>query len=527
MCGALGGVWEEDQIAVRPTGLFVRRMLRAPAEAGSVAEAWEPRGTVLVTGGTGGLGGCVARWLARRGAEQLLLVSRRGTQAPGIAELQTELEQLGAQVSVRACDVSDRDQLQELLASVPAEHPLDAVVHAAGVGSFCALDALTVEQLGATLAPKAKAALLLSELTEHMGLSAFVLFSSMAATMGSGGQGDYVAANAFLDALAEHRRARGLPATSIAWGGWAGEGMAAQAGDLFGRRGVQNMAPELAIRVLGQAVDHHETCLTVADVDWQRYAPAYVSARARPLIDELPEVKRVLREVVVDTDTDVSGDGLSARLQDLSERECERLVLELVRSQAAGVLGHTTPDAVEAHLAFRELGFDSLMAVELRNKLQDASGLQLPTTLVFDYPTPAAVTGYLLSEVVGVTDAGAVATRAVVRTDEPIAIVGMSCRYPGGVRSPEELWELVASGGDAIGEFPSDRGWDLESVYDPDPDHRGTSYAREGGFVYEAGEFDAGFFGISPREALAMDPQQRLLLEGSWEALEHAGIDPL
>jgi acyl transferase domain-containing protein/thioesterase domain-containing protein/acyl carrier protein len=524
LCGVLAGPPEEDQVAIRPTGVFGRRLLRAPARAGVAREVWRPRGTALITGGTGGLGGHVARWLARAGAQHLLLASRRGPEAPGAAELAAELRQLGAQVSVAACDAADREQLRELLASVPAEHPLDTVVHAAGVGAVCAFEALTMEQLGEALAAKADGALHLHELTEQMDLSAFVLFSSMAATLGSGGQGHYAAANAFLDALAEHRRARGLAATSVAWGMWAGAGMGALAADGFRRRGVLNMEPELAIEALGQALARDETCLTVADIDWERYAPLYVSARARPLIGDLPEVERVLEQAAAGADGAPDG-ALAARLAGLSERERERVAVELVRSQAAAVLGHASPAALDERRAFKELGFDSLMAVELRDRLQAATGLRLPATLVFDYPSTAALARYLRGEATG-EQAGPADAPAAASADEPIAIVGMSCRYPGPVRSPEELWELVARGADAIGGFPTNRGWDLEALYDPDPDHPGTSYTREGGFLYDAAEFDARFFGIGPREALAMDPQQRLLLEACWEAIERAGIAP-
>ena len=215
----------------------------------------------------------------------------------------------------------------------------------------------------------------------------------------------------------------------------------------------------------------------------------------------------------------------AGHLANVPETDRGRVMLEVVCAQVATVLGHDSPQAVHPKRAFKELGFDSPAAVELRNRLTAVTGVGLPTTLLFDYSTPVALASYLLSAVGGANGDVAVAT-ATSGTDEPLAIVGMSCRYPGGVFSPEQLWELIASGGDAVSGFPADRGWDLKRLYNSDPDHSGTSHTREGGFVYDAGEFDAAFFGISPREAMAMDPQQRLLLETSWEALEDAGIDP-
>ncbi|MFF5257291.1 beta-ketoacyl synthase N-terminal-like domain-containing protein, partial [Streptomyces leeuwenhoekii] len=191
--------------------------------------------------------------------------------------------------------------------------------------------------------------------------------------------------------------------------------------------------------------------------------------------------------------------------------------------------GHPTPDTIDADRTFRDLGFDSLTAVELRNRLSRATGLRLPTTLAFDHPTPTALTHHLttlLNPNETKTPSAPAAAESKAGQHEPIAIIGVGCRYPGGVASAEDLWQLVTSGGDAVGEFPADRGWDVEALYDPEPGQRGTSYTRHGGFLYDAGEFDAGFFGISPREALAMDPQQRLLLETTWEAFERAGIDP-
>ncbi|MBI0379579.1 acyltransferase domain-containing protein, partial [Streptomyces albiflaviniger] len=220
------------------------------------------------------------------------------------------------------------------------------------------------------------------------------------------------------------------------------------------------------------------------------------------------------------------GTAFVERLISGTEAERQRLVLDLVLSSVAAVLGHDDASAIDGERAFQGLGFDSLNVVRLRTRLRDLTGAELPTTLAFDHPTPAALASFLHARLLGQDTGRTGSAWTAGDPTEPIAIVGMACRLPGGVASPEDLWELVLAGAEGIGEFPVDRGWDLENLFDPDPDHAGTSYARRGGFLYDAGEFDAEFFGISPREALAMDPQQRLLLETSWEALERAGIDP-
>ncbi len=478
--------------------------------------------SVLVTGGTGVLGGLVARHLVSvHGVRSVVLASRRGLEAPGAVELREELEAAGARVSVVACDVSDRGQVEGLLAGVPGEFPLGAVVHAAGVLDDGVIGSLSLERLDRVLAPKLDAAWHLHELTSDLDLDAFVLFSSGAGTMGSPGQGNYAAANAFLDALAAHRRAQGLAGVSIAWGLWEQESeltatMGESGAGRLARSGLLALSSGEGLALLDQACVLGEAQVVAARLDM-----AAVGAQARAGL--LPGLLRGLVRSPVRRGA--SGGLLARRLAGVGEVERRRVVLELVCEEAAVVLGHTGGASVAPERAFRDLGFDSLTAVELRNRLSVATGLRLPDSLVFDHPTPTAVADLVLAEVVGSRRerVGVVARRPV---DEPVAIVGMSCRYPGGVSSAEELWELVARGVDAISEFPVDRGWDLGALYDPDPDRPGTCYACEGGFLSDVAEFDAGFFGISPREALAMAPQQRLLLEACWEAFEDARIDP-
>ncbi|MFE9728828.1 SDR family NAD(P)-dependent oxidoreductase, partial [Streptomyces sp. NPDC005794] len=552
LAGILAGAGDEDQLAVRDTGVFVRRFAHAPLEAGEGAEPeWTVRGTALVTGGTGAIGGHVARWLAGEGVEHLVLTSRRGIDAPGALELKAELEESGAEVTVAACDVADRDAVEGLLTELAANgHQVRSVFHAAGVSPAHPVADMSAADIAEVFGAKTAGATHLDELVDAEGLDAFVLFSSNAGVWGGGGQGAYAAANAYLDALAEHRRTRGLIATSVAWGAWGGSGMAAaeEAEEHLRRRGVTAMAPERAVVALAQAVAHDETFVAVADVDWVRFAPAFTSLRPSPFIGELPEARRVLtesEEAVATGKQGVSGSEWAERLAGLAAREQEWLLLDLVRAQAASVLGYAGAEAVEPGRAFRELGFDSLTAVEVRNRLAGATGLKLPTTLVFDYPTSAALAGHLRTQLVGgdekrmpATTAGGSLVPVGGVEEDPVVIVSMSCRYPGGATDPEALWRLVADGTDAVSVFPTDRGWDPEALSPSEQNRSGadtgpdgtdgadTGFAAQGGFLYDASEFDAGLFGISPREALAMDPQQRLLLETAWELFERAGIAP-
>ncbi|MEU0482186.1 type I polyketide synthase, partial [Streptosporangium sp. NPDC006013] len=486
---------------------------------------WDPEGTVLITGGTGGLGGLFARHVvAERGVRRLVLTSRRGLDAPGVVELQAELIAHGVEVEIVACDVSDRDQVAALLAGIDAAHPLTAVVHTAGVLDDGTIPSLTAERLDAVLRPKVDAAWHLHELTLDEELADFIVFSSVAGTFGASGQGNYAAANAFLDALAEYRRALGLAGVSLAWGPWGRDaGMTGGLDEVQARRltraGVSVITPEQGVVLFEAAIGSGEPAVVPVRLD---LAAVRAGGEVPHLLRGL--VRGVRRSAVSSV---VAGDGaLAGRLTGLEPAERVRLLVDLVRTEVAVVLGHTSPKAVDVRREFRELGFDSLTAVELRNRLNAATGLRLPATLVFDHPTPTVLAEFLLEEALGERDVAVPATITSV-ADDPVVIVGMSCRYPGGVASPEDLWRLVVEGRDAITGFPVNRGWDLDALYHPDADHAGSSYTRQGGFLHDAAEFDADFFGMSPREALATDTQQRLLLETSWEAVERAGIDPV
>ncbi|WP_340563441.1 type I polyketide synthase [Streptomyces sp. GSL17-111] len=522
---------DEPQLALRDGRWHVARLARAAAAApASDAEETVAHGTVLVTGGTGVLGARVARHLAAgHGVRDLLLVSRSGPAAPGADELIAELAELGARARAVACDVADRDALAAVLATVPEDRPLTGVVHAAGIVDDGVITGLTPERIDAVLDAKAVSALHLDALVGEVPL--FVLFSSASATFGSAGQAGYAAANAVLDAVA-HRRPG---AVSVGWGLWAETSGISGGLDETDRARINRaggpLATDEALAILDAVRTGDTPHLVAIHLDLPGFRRALENdpaGQAPPLLRAL--VTRSARPGTAAGTVPGATTPLGERLAALGEAERTAFLAELVRAEAAGVLGFGATDPVEDHSTFKDLGFDSLTAVELRNRLDAVTGLRLPATLVFDYPSPQALTAQLLTRLTG-GDRPAPApadrtSRPAAGRDEPIAIVAMSCRYPGGVNSPEDLWRLVAEGSDAISPFPDNRGWDIANLYDPTPDASGKSTVLEGGFVHDADRFDPSLFHISPREALAMDPQQRLILEASWEAFERAGIDP-
>ncbi|WP_343233631.1 type I polyketide synthase [Streptomonospora sp. PA3] len=390
----------EDQLAVRAAGVRARRLVRAPAPA--ARSPWRPAGTVLITGGTGALGAHTARYLAGRGGPHLhlLLAGRRGPDAPGAAALAADLRATGTGVTLAACDVADRSALEHLLASVPAEHPLSAVVHTAAVLDDAPIADLGAARMEAAMATKAGAARHLHELTADTPLSAFLLYSSVSGMLGVAGHGNYAPANAYLDALARHRRAAGLPATSLAWGAWDGAGMAGR-GDvaaLLRRHGMPGMPPENAAAALDAAfTGDAPAAFAVADIDWRRFAVAFTAARAGTLLDDLPDARRAAGGAAPDASAagaDPAAD-LRRRLAAAAPPERTRMLRALVREHVAATLGHDSPAAVDEARPFTDLGLDSVMAVDLRNRLSAATGLRLPAALAFDHPTAAAAAAHL------------------------------------------------------------------------------------------------------------------------------------
>jgi acyl transferase domain-containing protein len=393
----------EGQLALRGDRVLTPRLARVaaaePAEPGADVQL-DPDGTVLVTGGTGSLGALTARRLAdRHGARHLLLVSRSGAAAPGAERLAEALEGAGARVTFAACDVADRDQLAAVLAGIPADHPLTAVIHTAGVLDDALISSLSPERLDAVLRPKADAAWHLHRLTRDLPLSHFVMFSSVMGLLGGPGQGNYAAANAFLDALAHRRQRAGLPATSVAWGPWRQDGgMMGHLGEgdiaRLARSGLPLLGEDEGMALFDRVLARHEAVLAPVRLDLRALRSRAGEGGGHPLLRGLVRVpaRRAAADLAARTEA-TPADQLAA----LPVPERRRVLSALVREHTAAVLGHASADGVAVEKAFNELGFDSLTAVELRNRLGAATGVRLPVTVIFDHPTVAALIDHLVT----------------------------------------------------------------------------------------------------------------------------------
>jgi NADP-dependent 3-hydroxy acid dehydrogenase YdfG/acyl carrier protein len=422
----------EAQLALREGTVRLPRWGRVTVPAQSTAPIWGPDGTVLVTGGTGAIAAVLVRHLVREhGVRHLVLTSRSGPAAPGAAELHDELVALGAQVTVAACDVADRDALRRLIDGIPAEHPLTAVVHSAGVLADGVVESLTDEQLDTVLRPKVDAALHLHELTADLDLSAFVLFSSVAAVFGGAGQANYAAGNAFLDALARTRRDAGLPGTSIQWGLWVTEGgmtggLSTADLDRIARGGIRPFAAGGGEAAFDAALAAEQPVVAPIVLDLDVLA-------AQPVPDFLRDVvpAPVRRAAGGATATPSAVRDLRQQLRELPARRRERVLLDLVRAEIATVLGFAEQGAVPLDRGLLELGFDSLTAVELRNRLGQAAGLRLPATLLFDHPTARAIAAHIGDQVLPDDVA------------DPVAVVEDDLEQLLAASSDQELFDLI------------------------------------------------------------------------------------
>ncbi|WP_412080952.1 amino acid adenylation domain-containing protein [Streptomyces sp. MCL20-2] len=517
----------EPQLLLRDGRMRVPALERLTPPVTPAASPFTTDGTVLITGASGTLGGLVARHLvAEHGVRHLLLVSRRGSSA-----LADELTALGASATSAVCDVSDREALAELLTAIPQDRPLRGVVHAAGVLDDGVIGSLTPQRLSAVLAAKADAAWHLHELTLGLDLSAFVMFSSIAATLGTAGQGNYAAANAFLDALAHHRRGSGLPAHSLGWGLWAERsGLTGQLDDADLARlsgaGVRPLGTEEGLGLLDAALGADRAHLLPVRLDLT--ALDSTAGTLPPLLRALapsppPRRRAVLASPPVASSGDPAADSDGPDFRGMPEADRERMVGELVRREVAAVLTYDSAADIAPDAEFQRLGFTSLAALELRNKLSVRTGLRLPATMVFEYRTPRALAGFLAGKLSGGEEKARVAAPegagAEERGDDRIAVIGVAGRYPlAGTVS--ELWDNLAEGRHCISEVPADR-WDAEAHHDR-TGARG-SYSKWAGFIDGVDMFDPLFFHISPADAEAMDPQERLFLETAAATLDDAG----
>ena len=520
----------EDQIAVRDQAVYVPRLVRREDLPSGTPLELRSDATYLVTGGLGSIGLEIAGYLAAHGARHLVLTSRH---SPGEAAAQriTELaDQHGCEIRVVTADVADAHDVARLLKTVAAEMPLLAgIVHAAGELGTTPLGNLDDAEVDRVFAGKVWGAWHLSEAAAEANLDFFITASSIASVWGGYGQTAYGAANAFLDGLAWRLREQNIPGTSVNFGPWAAGMADAESRARLDQRGVRTLPPADALAgladVVAAASAQGAPQGVVARIDWARFLPLYQQAGRRGFLAELE--REVPAEVSNAAPTTASGKTqLVERLTNAPVQQRKKLLTDYLRDAVAEVT-RVDSSEIREDAGFFDLGMDSLMAVELRRRIEQGVGAEIPITLVMDHPRISDVAEYLLGDVLGLNEQAKPAPQpaaVTTRTDEPIAIISVSCRFPGAP-NPEAFWDLLSGGVDAIREVPEDR-FDIDEFYDPDPEVAGKTYTRFGGFLDGIDGFDPEFFGISPREAVWIEPQQRLMLETVWEGLERAGYSP-
>ncbi len=494
----------EGQVAYRQGIRFVPRLVHIQELKQTKELKINLEGSYLITGGMGGLGLKVAEWLVKQGAKHLVLGGRSASQ---------RIEIPGAKIETVAVDISQRTAVDVLMQKFGNEWPeLKGIIQAAGVLDDAILPSQDWSKFEKVFAPKVQGSWILHEASLTKPLDFFVLFSSVASTLGSPGQINYSSANAYIDALVFFRKEMGLPALAISWGPWAEVGLAAKLTERHRAGGLIAFKPDEGIKAFGLALAQNHPHVTVANVNWELVSSrqAFLSELIAAKSGEVPNLLQIL------------ADSLPSERKDLLNNYLQQTV--------GKILGLTS---INPEVGFFEAGMDSLMTEELQEKLQaDIGSLhKFPTTLAFDYPSVQKITQYFEEHIFPLIGIKAIVNKVTPATvtaeSEPIAVIGLGCRFPGGATHPQAFWELLKQGFDGITEVPLDR-WEIDSFYDPDPEAPGKMYVRRFGFLDGSIEtFDANFFGISPREAEYMDPQQRLILEVAWEALENSCIDPI
>ncbi|HEU4362518.1 MAG TPA: SDR family NAD(P)-dependent oxidoreductase, partial [Mycobacterium sp.] len=520
----------EDQVALRAQAVYVPRLVRCAGQPTAAPLALRDDATYLVTGGLGAIGLEIAGYLAAHGARHLMLAGRHSPSDAAQRRIDAIAEQHGCELRVCTADVANPHDVARLLATAQAElPPLAGVVHAAGENGTTPLRTLNDAEVDRVFAGKVWGAWYLSEAVADLQLDFFLSTSSIASVWGGFGQTAYGAANAFLDGLTWRLGKQGVPAISVNFGPWS-TGMADEAARArLDQRGVGTLSPADALAGMADLMTASSAQRAVqgvvARIDWARFLPLYQQAGRRSFLVEFERELPASALASTPSGTTRLVDELTAA----PVQHRKKVLAAYLRDAVAEVTRIDTAE-IRADAGFFDLGMDSLMAVELRHRVEQAIGRQLPTTLAMDYPRLSDVADYLLGDVLGLAEQAsgnsAAAQAPVIATyaDEPVAIVAVACRFPGAA-DPDAFWQVLSGGVDAIREIPDDR-FDIDEFYDPDPDTPGKIYSRFGGYLDGIDGFDPEFFGISPREAVWMDPQQRLMLEIAWEGLERAGYAP-
>ncbi|MDZ8033648.1 SDR family NAD(P)-dependent oxidoreductase [Nostoc sp. DedSLP04] len=521
------GTSGEEHIAYHSGTRYVARLVKSYPESTSKFSIKSDR-SYLISGGLGGLGLSVAQWLVEQGARYLILLSRSGINTREKQEAVKQLRAAGVEIITPIADVSDgeslRNAMSELLRKLP---PISGIANTAGSdGGMYRIAELEHSILHQTLQPKVAGTWNLHQISQDWELDFFINFSSIAAVWGSANQSHYAAANEFQNLFAAYRQSQGLPGLTVNWSAVIGAGMINQPGaealtQRLQKIGVGSLNLTQVKAAMGLLLNSQNRQIVVAPVDWERFGTIYAVGRTRRLLEQLAPQTQLEQAIKTAQPTQ-----LREQLASVPTAEGLEILRRTLQKEVARVLGLPIEELPALEQGFFELGMDSLTAVELRDRLNQLLGVNLPSTLSFDFPNIERLTHYLATDVLALAQAKANQPNDPISDIyEPIAIVGMSCRFPGDATDPESFWQLLASGTNTRAEIPQNR-WNVETYYDPTPGIPGKIYTRYGNFINSIDRFDPAFFGISPREAVAIDPQHRLLLEVSWEALEQAAIAP-